>query len=70
MSFGRVIFNFNPLIGHYLYPPFFPKEKITLKGAITLENTNLIMKTIFGNSPGPTLSENHSGKNVLVAHGL
>ena len=24
MSFGRIIFNFNPLHGHYVYPPFFP----------------------------------------------
>ena len=24
MSFGGIIFNFNPLNGHYLYPPFFP----------------------------------------------
>ena len=32
MSFGRIIFNFNPLNRHYLYPPFFfqtewPKRK-------------------------------------------
>ena len=39
---------------------------MTLKGARTLENTNLIMQTIFGNSPGPTLSENHSGQKQMV----
>ena len=27
MSFGRVIFNFDPLNGHYLNPPFFPNTR-------------------------------------------
>ena len=27
MSFGRIIFNLNPLNGHYLKPPFFPNTK-------------------------------------------
>ena len=38
MSFGRTIFNWNPLNRHYLYPPFFPdtkakEENMALKGA-------------------------------------
>ena len=27
MSFGRINFNFNPLNGHYLNPPIFPKTR-------------------------------------------
>ena len=28
MSFGRTIFNFNPQKTHYLYPPFFPTQRL------------------------------------------
>ena len=73
MSFVKVILICNPLNGHYVCPPFFfPIEgrnrKNNIKGAITRENTILLLQTIFSNSPGPTLSENHSGKKIPLAH--
>ena len=49
MSFGRIIFNFNTLHGHYVYPPFFPntgaKEE---KTAFSKGSKNFCPRAIHG----------------------
>ena len=56
MSFGRVIFNFNHLHGHYvgLYPPFFfpiqglKRKKRPFQRALKTFAKEQFMKTFFG----------------------
>ena len=36
------------------------EENTHIYGAITPKVINILMQTFFGNSPGPTLLENHS----------
>ena len=47
----------------YIKGPFLMRIGSLKMASIIREHTNLMMQTIFGKSPGPTLSENLSGQN-------
>ena len=72
MSFVKIISIFNPLNGHYLYTPFVFQCEIgkKIKGPYFVKIPYYKCKLFFANSPGPALSENHSGQKFPVALGI
>ena len=63
MSFGRIIFNFDPLNEHYLNPPFFPntrdmrEKKLPFQMALKTFAQEQFMETFFWSTRRCTDSE-------------